>query len=592
MVSVCFFNLITLPKEPNCCASIDFFLSTPSCQPPINLTDVWQSPVEFTVAPTFIAFSFRSLEIFSWLPSRDPHSVAALRRGRASLCSRLGSRTGSSFAMSGVAGAASCGARIVPAVVGNGAARAGHHGGTVSIAATAPIRRACILRRHCGSPMAGIAARGWLNPNASVLRRQHAGARHKSTRACRLAVNAHGDHGTYPSFGGKPGRHCRASLSPKTPRTRLPPRGRSGLLVVRFGQVPFLFVEEKGKRMNRLRFATPRKDLFPLPIHDLSLTCCVLPASPSTLTGHSHASSGRPSFSGHGGDDEFDLRDEKKPCCGGSVFGDETRAADGSFDEEAFLSEAGIVANSGEFDSSGGGGGSGGTKPLRMGKQSEANLVENALTAFYRVTRIGRISDYLRGNSTVCLIAWGFLLIAGVAHGLTHVGALAANFAGAAQSARFVETVATVAVYLVSGPSEFVDVSYELAVGNVNIHVLTTLAVWGTVLLGCALEGALLLVLFSTAAFVEMRLTGHAKGDLKSLWATVPGEATVIDVDVIGAPVTGSEKLVPARDVTVGTHVFVKSGQQVRFFLFGFSTRRFFRQNLHPTENNTHAERR
>lgn len=163
----------------------------------------------------------------------------------------------------------------------------------------------------------------------------------------------------------------------------------------------------------------------------------------------------------------------------------------------------------------------------------------------------------------MCLIAWGFLLIAGVAHGLTHVGALAANFAGAAQSARFVETVATVAVYLVSGPSEFVDVSYELAVGNVNIHVLTTLAVWGTVLLGCALEGALLLVLFSTAAFVEMRLTGHAKGDLKSLWATVPGEATVIDVDVIGAPVTGSEKLVPARDVTVGTHVFVKSGQQV-----------------------------
>ena len=92
----------------------------------------------------------------------------------------------------------------------------------------------------------------------------------------------------------------------------------------------------------------------------------------------------------------------------------------------------------------------------------------------------------------------------------------------------------------------------------------------------CALEGALLLVLFSTAAFVEMRLTGHAKGDLKSLWATVPGEATVVDVDAIGAPVTGSEKLVPARDVTVGTHVFVKSGQQVRFFLFGFSTRHDF----------------
>jgi cation transport ATPase len=115
-------------------------------------------------------------------------------------------------------------------------------------------------------------------------------------------------------------------------------------------------------------------------------------------------------------------------------------------------------------------------------------------------------------------------------------------------------------------------------VGNVNIHVLTTLAVAGTVLLGCALEGALLLVLFSTAAFVEMRLTGHARGDLKSLWATVPGEAVLVEVDKTGAPVAATEQVIPARDVSVGAHVFVRSGQQVRRFLrpfFFFAYRRF-----------------
>ena len=42
-----------------------------------------------------------------------------------------------------------------------------------------------------------------------------------------------------------------------------------------------------------------------------------------------------------------------------------------------------------------------------------------------------------------------------------------------------VETAATALVYVLSGTSEFVDVTYELAVGNVNIHVLTTLAVLG-----------------------------------------------------------------------------------------------------------------
>jgi len=235
---------------------------------------------------------------------------------------------------------------------------------------------------------------------------------------------------------------------------------------------------------------------------------------------------------------------------------------DGSFDEEAFVSEAGI----GSGDGFGDGGGAGGAAAKMAGAaRADANAIEKALTAFYSATGLGRLSDFLRGNAAACGVAWVFLLVAGVAHGLTHVSALAESFAGMAASARAAETAATALVYLVSGPNEFVDVSYELAVGNINIHVLTTLAVLGTVALGCALEGALLLVLFSTAAFVEMRLTGHARGDLKSLWATVPGEALLVDVDAAGAPVAETEQVIPARDVRVGAHVFVRSGQQVRF---------------------------
>jgi len=49
------------------------------------------------------------------------------------------------------------------------------------------------------------------------------------------------------------------------------------------------------------------------------------------------------------------------------------------------------------------------------------------------------------------------------------------------------------------------------------------------------------------------------------LWATVPGEATVVDLNMDGSPDASSERLVPARDVAVGTNVYVKSGQQVRF---------------------------
>ena len=188
------------------------------------------------------------------------------------------------------------------------------------------------------------------------------------------------------------------------------------------------------------------------------------------------------------------------------------------------------------------------------------NLVERTLTAFYRLTRLGWLADRLRGNAPACAVGWLLLVVAGVAHAVRHAGAGAD-----AASAATLETVATVATYALVGTSEFVDVSYELAVGNVNIHVLTIVAAMGTCAIGCAIEGALLLNLFATAYFVEQRLTGHARGDLRSLWATVPSEAIVVDeFPEGGEPDASTERRVAARDVEVGTNVFVKSGTQVR----------------------------
>ena len=50
-------------------------------------------------------------------------------------------------------------------------------------------------------------------------------------------------------------------------------------------------------------------------------------------------------------------------------------------------------------------------------------------------------------------------------------------------TASWLSTSATALVYLFAGTPEFVDVLYEVARGNINVHVLTTLAVFGTVLL-------------------------------------------------------------------------------------------------------------
>jgi heavy metal translocating P-type ATPase len=211
-----------------------------------------------------------------------------------------------------------------------------------------------------------------------------------------------------------------------------------------------------------------------------------------------------------------------------------------SSDEDEFVAKAGMM--------------------MRASQGKEANELERALDAVFNATGVHRVADFLRGNAFVAVVSWVLFVVAGISHILMHVGG---GGVVETQTAATLSKACTILVYALAGTPEFVDVTYELAVGNVNIHVLTTLAVLGTVLLGCAMEGALLLVLFASAHFVEDRLTSHARGDLKALWGTVPTTADVVTLNSDGVPDISSIREVPAADVEIGTTIFVKAGQQV-----------------------------
>ena len=210
-----------------------------------------------------------------------------------------------------------------------------------------------------------------------------------------------------------------------------------------------------------------------------------------------------------------------------------------SADEDEFVSQAGMMAAAGE-------------------PRSRATA---ALDAIFSATGLVRVADFLRGNAIVAAVSWGLFVVAGAARLATDAGGGGGMVETA--TAATVAKACTIMVYALAGTPEFVDVTYELALGNVNIHVLTTLAVFGTVLLGCAMEGALLLVLFALAHMVEDRLTLHARGDLKALWSTVPTTANVVKLNADGTPDLASVTEVPAAEVDVGSLIFVKAGQQV-----------------------------
>lgn len=116
--------------------------------------------------------------------------------------------------------------------------------------------------------------------------------------------------------------------------------------------------------------------------------------------------------------------------------------------------------------------------------------------------------------------------------------------------------VLLVAVYFLAGIPALIDSIEELASMEINIDILMTLAAFSSVLIGSGMEGGLLLVLFALSGAMEEFVTTKAKGDISSLHKLSPSKATVIEAN--GELIERSVK-----DIEIGTHILVKSGQVV-----------------------------
>jgi cation transport ATPase len=188
---------------------------------------------------------------------------------------------------------------------------------------------------------------------------------------------------------------------------------------------------------------------------------------------------------------------------------------------------------------------------------SVQNPVHRVLLWIYSHTGLFQLANLLREN-TLGSIAISVLFAAAA---LTHWQA-----GGAWLSATLGERIsnaATALVYLIAGVPAFVDLTFDLASLHIDTHVLMTLAVLGTLAIGGALEGALLLVLFQVSHTVEHKLTDQAQGNLRTLFDSIPESATVVELDGDGEPVMDSQRQVAAADVRIGSTMLVKPGEQV-----------------------------
>ncbi len=111
-------------------------------------------------------------------------------------------------------------------------------------------------------------------------------------------------------------------------------------------------------------------------------------------------------------------------------------------------------------------------------------------------------------------------------------------------------------VYFFSGTPALLGAIEDVKNLEINIDVLMTLAALLSVLIGSALEGALLLVLFELSAAMENMVTDKTRGTLLNLHQLSPRFACVISSD-------GSLYQKAVKEVQLNTRLLIKAGEIV-----------------------------
>mmetsp|Transcript_14470 Transcript_14470/g.43757 ORF Transcript_14470/g.43757 Transcript_14470/m.43757 type:complete len:906 (-) Transcript_14470:1020-3737(-) len=186
-----------------------------------------------------------------------------------------------------------------------------------------------------------------------------------------------------------------------------------------------------------------------------------------------------------------------------------------------------------------------------------SNPLHRVLLWIYSHTGILQLADVLRENTCGSIAISVFFACAAISHWQAGGSWLAA------QLGERICTVSTAMIYFLAGVPAAVDLTFDLTALHIDTHVLMTLAVLGTLAIGGALEGALLLVLFQVSHTVEHKLTDRAQGDLTSLFDSVPESATLVNVSSSGEPDMDSQCQENAGSVEVGASMLVKPGEQV-----------------------------
>ncbi|MFL2096802.1 heavy metal translocating P-type ATPase [Marinilactibacillus psychrotolerans] len=152
------------------------------------------------------------------------------------------------------------------------------------------------------------------------------------------------------------------------------------------------------------------------------------------------------------------------------------------------------------------------------------------------------------GNMPVFLFFIGLII---------YLIALVGSFNYILEDIFFVITMVTAGYHvMLEGVGETITESLRLKRFHPNVHILMTLAALGAAIIGDFDEGALLILIFAGAHFLEEYAEGKSKREITHLLEMNPTEARLI------LP-TGETKLVKVETLTIGDHLQVLPGDKI-----------------------------
>lgn len=183
------------------------------------------------------------------------------------------------------------------------------------------------------------------------------------------------------------------------------------------------------------------------------------------------------------------------------------------------------------------------------------NAVQRMILTAAAALGLTKLADALRDNFRLCCLSMTMLLLAA-----------ACPYVVRQQLGPSIQNGLAYSAFPLVGVPAILDAAVDIAGLKVNIHVLMALAAFASLLMGNALEGGLLLAMFSFSHIAEDYFTERALGDVRALKESNPESALVLETDGKSASPSASAMSyteVPLNKVKVGSYILVRAGEAV-----------------------------